>query len=427
MIGRGGGGGGRGRMLGPRIASAGEQVAVIRPDGGGGPLLSTQPIARRALVDFCLLPMKGYQVLALGVYASDGSDAGHLTLHRWPGTRRGRRQRRPSQARARSFRSLGRAPSLPLGTRPRRCPEGRPDITRPQTRSAAVRPRPIRAAPAGDRARRIEDRRGPIVQSRGRGLGRRQVARSPSPGSGGPRGTPRPWRWDQRASSPWPGPVARSRSGISRSPSPSCLLRAGTLHQMVHLLRFNPRDGSILAAAGSGGGIELWDLVTRMTVIAALPIQGEGVDGSEPSRPTARRLRPASRRASRSGRWSSRSRQARAPARRATCPRLPMAFGPGDLLGDRLPSDGEPSRGAAPALARALAVARPPIWTWDQVRPSSVGFDDQGRLHRPRIRRRAAGTSRPGAASPSRRSNCRPSNFRSTDGRPDGPRQGGPL
>ena len=160
------------------------------------------------------------------------------------------------------------------------------------------------------------------------------------------------------------------------------------LHQsMVTLLRFGPRDGSLLAAAGRGGGIELWDLATH-TPIATLPTS-EGVEDLAFA-PDGRTLAAthASTGTASEGRttgaapaslvsfWSLVEPTAQYVLPESSDLPTALAFGPGDILAIA-------SREAPLRLWGGPGQCPPSITSWPRHRPTSVSFDASGRMITP--------------------------------------------
>jgi eukaryotic-like serine/threonine-protein kinase len=157
---------------------------------------------------------------------------------------------------------------------------------------------------------------------------------------------------------------------------PKRMTGLGPHQSFITQLRFSPRDGSILAAAAMGGGVDLWDLSTH-SMIAALPTR-EGVEDLAFS-PDGRTL--AAAQASSIGLWS-----VAEPVAQHVLPETgesprSVAFGPDDRLAI---ASAESNTGQAPASPLRLwdGPGRCPVSlrAWDQVKPSSIGFDAQGRL-----------------------------------------------
>jgi eukaryotic-like serine/threonine-protein kinase len=343
------------RFGSPRIASAGEQIAVIRPDGGGVRLFDFTNLDAPA--DF--LPMKGYQVSAL--HAS--LDGRSLVTHGRPTTGN------PSRPMAGDRPGPGSRPD-PL-EEPRLCLWDRDHREAPKTTLTLPTPKADNSirwlwsaiSPDGSRIAAARSNEPEVWLWDGEGrplLPSIEVQGNPTALAMGPAGL--------LAIASSGGEIALWDLTSSR---PKRLFSLG-LHQMVNHLRFSPRDGSILAAASSGGGIELWDLATR-TVIAELPIREVDDLSFSPDGRTLAAGQPSS-----IALWSLAE-----PIGQDVLPEsgdLPfaMAFGPGDLLAIA-------SRDATPALAplrlwEGPGRCPPSVEAWDQVRPSSVGFDDQGRL-----------------------------------------------
>jgi len=149
------------------------------------------------------------------------------------------------------------------------------------------------------------------------------------------------------------------------------------LHQsFVTQLRFSPRDGSILAAAGVGGAVELWDLSTH-SMIAALPTR-EWVEDLAFSR-DGRTL--AAAQASSIAIWS-----VIEPVAQHVLPETGeaprgVAFGPNDLLAI---ASAEGNTGQSPLSPLRIwggpGLCPVSVRAWDQVKPSAVSFDNKGRL-----------------------------------------------
>ncbi len=344
--------GGRARQA-DRIAAAGDQVAVIRPDGAGVRFFDVA--APDTPVDE--LAMKGYHVTSV-LASADGRRL--VTVDR------------PQPA---------RPPAAPPGPGPRGEPEeprvclwdrDHPDAPRatlalpPSRLDAPARDRSwlmVAIAPDGSRvaAGRAHEAEVAIWDGDGRPLPPIDVPGNMTALALGPAG--------QLAVAGIGGEIAL---WDLTSPKPRPLTGLGLHQSFVTLLRFSPRDGSILAAAGMGGGVELWDWAAH-ALIAALPTHEEvgdlafSADGrmlaaAQPSsiatwavvEPTAQGVLPDS----------------------GDFP-VSMAFGPGDLL-----AIASRDNQGTTALRLWAGPGRGPIsvQAWPQVRPGSVGFDDRGRL-----------------------------------------------
>ena len=155
-----------------------------------------------------------------------------------------------------------------------------------------------------------------------------------------------------------------------RKPKP---LPGLSLHQsFASQLRFSPRDGSILAVAGSGTGIELWDLTTH-TLLAILPTRNHVEDLA--FSPDGRTL--AAGQASSIALWSVVEPTALDVLPETGDPTMSLAFGPDDVLAIASLTNWT----TAPIrLWGGPGRCPPSVQAWDQVRPTSVGFDDRGRL-----------------------------------------------
>ena len=142
------------------------------------------------------------------------------------------------------------------------------------------------------------------------------------------------------------------------------------LHQsFVSLLRFGPRDGSILAAAGGmGGGVELWDLSTH-TPIAALPTSERVRDLA--FSPDGRTLAAGPGKSI--ALWSLVEPTAQFVLPESGDTPEALAFGPDDLLVIA-------SRDAPLRLWGGPGQCPPSLVSWPKHRPVSVGFDASGRM-----------------------------------------------
>ncbi len=302
-----------------RIASAGEQLAVIAADGasvGFFDLASPD-------VPVEILPMKGHHVSALHVSA-DG---------RTPAHRRAPLLGEPDASDARrsaGARAPGRAPDLTLGPRPPRGPQGHADAPRLEAARPALQPGPAgpaAAAAAGHLARRVEDRRRPPVRDRDLPLGRRGPPPPPDrrpgqghdPGAGAGRA---PRRRGQRRRDRALGPLAlRAEAAAKPGPEPELHLPApiqpqerldprrrrdvrrrralGPLHALDDRRPADPRRGRgprLLPRRpdpGGGPAVEHQALVGRRAVRAARPARDGGIPqerGVRPRRPPGHRL-----------------------------------------------------------------------------------------------------------------------------------------
>ena len=348
------GGGDRGRPAGPRIAAAGEQVAVIQPDGGGVRLFDLASPDTPAEI----LPMKGHHVSGL-LASADGRRL--LTIGRaYPGgpNRQGGADRPDPPEEPRIFlwdRDHPEAPKPPLTL-----PASKLDQQYPRDRP---RPTMLAISPDGSRvaAARTFETEIALWDGEGRPLPSIDVQVNATALALGPAGLV--------AVAGNGGEIALWDLSFSKPKR----LPGLDLHQsFVRLLRFSPQNGSILAAAGMGGGVEVWDLSTHV-MIAALPTK-EWVEDLAFS-PDGQAL--AAGQSSSIALWSMVE-----PLAQHVLPETGdfprgLAFGPGDLLA--IASDAN----QAPAALRIWGGpgrCPPSVQVWDQVRPSSVGVDGQGRL-----------------------------------------------
>lgn len=345
--------GGRDRPGGPRIATAGEQVAVIRPDGGVRLFNVASPETTVAE-----LAVKGHYVTSLWASA-DGQRL--VTVSRPVTGNQGRpfppdRPEPPEEPRILLW-DRNRLES-PLATLT--LPPWKSDQPFARDRSRLL----LAISSDGSKiaAARSLETEVSLWDGKGRPLSPIVVQINATALALGPA--------DLLA-------VAGNNGEIALwdlSPARAKHLPGVGLHQsFVSMLRFSPRDGSLLAAAGMGGGVELWDLTTH-SLIAALPTR-EWVEDLAFS-PDGRTL--AAGQATSMAMWS-----VAEPVGQEMLPEssdIPraLAFGPDDLLAiassdaSPVPSPlrlwGEPGR------------CPPSLKAWDQVHPSSIGFDDQGQL-----------------------------------------------
>ena len=352
-----GGRGGRGYRPGdPRIASAGDQIAVVAPEGSAvrffDPALPEVPAE--------ILPIKGQTVA--GVLASANGRrllvAGRASANGYPGP----------------------------NSNPNRPPDGPEELRitlwdrdRPQDPRASLTPPaskldqpfgrdrfgPLLAiAPDGSKvaAARFFESEVALWDGEGRPLPPIDVQVNATALAIGPTGLLA---------------VAGNGGEIAiwdLSPTKPARLQGLVLHQsFVSLLRFNPSNGSILAAAGMGGGVELWDLAMH-SPIAALPTR-EAVSDLAFS---ADGLTLAAGQSSSLASWSIIEPVGQhALPESGTTPRG-LAFGPGDLLAI---ASVDATQAPAPLrLWGGPGICPPSVRAWDQARASSVGFDAQGRL-----------------------------------------------
>ncbi len=224
------------------------------------------------------------------------------------------------------------------------------------------------------------------VRDRDLALGRRRASRSPRSTS---RATPRPWRWGPAgllAVAGTGGEIALwdlSPGGPKRLPGLGLAPELRLAPPVQSPGRLDPRRRR------DGGGIELWDLSTH-SMIAALPTK-EGVEdlAFSPDGRTLAAGQPFEHRDS--GRSPSRSAQHVLPET-GEIPRG-VAFGPGDLLAIASSEANQPP-GAAPALGRPRPAA-PPRSGWEQVRPVVRRLRRPGAADRRSKPTRSAGSSRP--------------------------------
>ena len=349
------GGGGRGRPGGPRIAPSGEQVAIIRPDGGAVRLFDLASLDAPAEV----MLMKGHHLA--GLYAStDG----------------------------RRLLTVGRASQAGPN---RQGPPDRPDFSEEQRiylwdRDHPEAPKATLTLPTSKLDQQFaRDRPGPPM-----------LAISPD---GSRIAAARPFEteialWDGEGR-PLPSiDVQLNATALVLGPA-GLLAVAGNggeialrdlsfanpkrlpgldLHQsFVYLLRFSPQNGSILAAAGMGGGVELWDLSTH-AMIAALPTK-EWVEDLAFS-PDGQTL--AAAQSSSIALWSLVEPLAQHVLPETGDVPRGLVFAPGDLLAI---TSLDANQAPAPLRIWGGPGRCPPsVQAWDQVRPSSVGVDARGRL-----------------------------------------------
>jgi len=154
-----------------------------------------------------------------------------------------------------------------------------------------------------------------------------------------------------------------------RKPLPGLGRRQGFVRQ----LRFSPLDGSLLAASTDPGGIELWDVAAH-ALVAALPTR-DRVDDLAFS-PDGRTL--AASQSTSIALWSIVEPVAQAQLPESTEVPVALAFGPGDLLAI---ASRDAARMVGPLRLWARPGSSPPdVRRWDRARPAAVGFDDRGRV-----------------------------------------------
>ena len=350
-----GGGGGRPRPSDLRLAPAGDQVAVILPDGSGVGFhdLASPGVPAETLVT------KGHQVVGL-LASTDGRRL--LTIAR-PEAAGANRPGPPDRL------APPEEPRIALWDRDH--PDGpRASLTPPAPKLDPTMPRDrpgsllLAIAPDGSRvavARQFEtevalwDGEGRPLPSIPIGVNATTLALGPAgllavAGNGGEVAL-----WDLSQAMP------------KRLPSLA-------LHQsFVTLLRFSPRDGSILAATGMGGGVELWDLTTH-AVLATLPTRGWVHDLA--FSPDGQTL--AAGQDTGVALWS-----VVEPVAQHVLPETGdtprgLAFGPGDVLAI---ASAEANQAPSPLrLWGGPGKCPVSLREWDRVRPSSIGFDARGRL-----------------------------------------------
>jgi eukaryotic-like serine/threonine-protein kinase len=358
-------GGMRGRPGDSRIATAGNQVAVIATDRGSiGFFDLASPDAPAEI-----LPLKGHHVSSL-LASADGRRL--LTVD--SRLNQGNPNRPGPQDRMEPFEE----PRISLWDRDHPHPESpRATLTLPATKlESPLRPGPLLLAisPDGSRiaiARQNEteislwDGQGqPLRDSQGQLLPPIDVQVNATTLALGPAGL--------LAVAGNGGEIAIWDLSLAR---PKKMMSLGGHHSFITLLRFSPQNASILAATGIGGAVELWDLSTH-SMIAALPtkewvddltfsLDGQTLAAGQSSsialwsvvEPVAQQVLPET----------------------GDIPRS-VAFGPGDLLAI---ASVEATPGQPPSPLRLWGgPGRCPVsvQAWDQVRPSSVGFDARGRL-----------------------------------------------
>ena len=351
----GNGRGGRGRpggWGGPRMAPSGDhQVVVIQPDGGGVRYFDVAMPDTPALV----VPMKGHHVNAL-LASDDGQHLVTVVGRPFGGGPQGRlgpdaRPEPPDEPRVYLWdRDHPEAHRATL-TLPA------PKLDQPFGRNA---PTMLAIAPDGSRvaAARFFESTVSLWDGDGMPLPPVEVQGNATALALGPAGL--------LAVAGNGGEIALWDLSSSRPKQ----LRGLGLHQsFVDTLRFRPKDGSILAASGMGGGVELWDLTTH-DLIAALPTREvEDLVFSADGRTLA--------------------------AGQSSSIALWSVVEP--IAQDVLPESGETPRGLAFGPEGLLAITsidanQAPsalrLWegpdhcprAWDQVKPWSVGFDGRGRL-----------------------------------------------
>jgi serine/threonine protein kinase/WD40 repeat protein len=167
-----------------------------------------------------------------------------------------------------------------------------------------------------------------------------------------------------------------------RKPLPGLGPHQGQIYQ----LRFSPRDGSLLAAAsGPSPGVQLWDMATHSLVASlrtarwvedlAFAPDGRTLAANMGAPPA---LTPGAVSPSSIELWSIVD-----PVAQDVLPESgefpsALAFGPGDVLAiasrDATRASGSLRFWGGPGRCP------PSLQSWEQVRPSSIGFDDRGRL-----------------------------------------------
>ncbi|WP_435008995.1 WD40 repeat domain-containing serine/threonine protein kinase [Tundrisphaera lichenicola] len=347
--------GGNPQPRGPRIAAAGDRVAVIHPDGDGIRLFDlASPDAPPEV-----FPLAGHHVMGLAASA-DGHQI--LTIDRPSHSR-------PEHPRPPEFRpDPPEEPRLHLWDAMH---PGDPPVmlTLPAAKGDApffewqVWPM-VAISPDGSKiaAARFSDARVSLWDGQGKPLPPIDVQGNVTALALGPAGL--------LAVAGTGGEIAL----WDLSPSqPKPLPGLGIRQSFIKMLRFSPRDGSMLAAAGMGSGIELWDLTTRSPIAGLLT--RESVDDLAFS-PDGRTL--AAGQASSIALWSMVE-----PLGQSVLPELgdrpgSLAFGPGELLA--ITSMGPNFKPAALRFWGGPGVCPPSLKVWDQLQLSSVGFDAQGRL-----------------------------------------------
>jgi serine/threonine protein kinase/WD40 repeat protein len=356
-------GGMRGRPGDSRIAAAGEQVAVISTDSGsiGFFDLASPDLPAETL------PLKGHHVSSL-LASADGRRL--LTVDSRPN------QGNPNRSGPQDRLEPPEEPRISLWDRDH--PESpRATLTLPATKlEPPLRPGPLLLAISPDGSRiaiarlneteiSLWDGQGqPLRDSQGQLLPPIDVQVNATTLALGPAGL--------LAVAGNGGEIAIWDLSLAR---PKRMLSLGGHHSFITLLRFSPQNASILAATGIGGAVELWDLSTH-SMIAALPTK-EWVDDLAFS-PDGQTL--AAGQASSIAVWS-----VVEPVAQQVLPETgdtprSVAFGPRDLLAI---ASTEATPAQAPSPLRLWGgPGRCPVsvQAWDQVRPSSVGFDDRGRL-----------------------------------------------
>ncbi len=345
----GGRGGGRGRFLGPRNVAAGKQLAIIKPDGTGVHLFD--PASPEAdPVD--LFEMKSS--LIGGLYAStDGRRL--LTLSRPIPSNLNRPDRPEPQEDIRI--TLWDRDQPDLLRQVLTLPPAKVDQPFPGSNRLMVAIAPdgskIAATRVGDAEILLWDDEGhplpPIkVQVNTTALALGPAGLLAVAGTGG-----EVTLWDLSFAEP------KRVAGLG-------------LHQSyVGMLRFSPQSGSLLAASGMGG-IELWDL-SKPALIADFPTK----DPVEDLAFSAEGRTLAAAQPSSIAVWSVIEPTGQhSLTETGNSPRA-VSFGPNNLLAITAFDAGGP---APLRLWGGPGLCPPTVYTWNQTRPSSVGFDADGRL-----------------------------------------------
>ncbi len=349
--GRGGSGQPKGRFTyggaATRIASTGDRVAVIRPDGGGVRLYHAASLASGA-VD---LPMKGHDIIAI-VGAPDSQSL--VTLERTARAEPDEPRGRPAPEEFLAFlwdRDHADAPKAPLPLPP------------PTLDSFPFRRLPLLAvSPNGSTIAiaRPGETKVALYDGQGQPLGPMiDVQVHSSALALGPAGLLAVAGggeiviWDLKARKPLPG--------------------LGRRQGWVHQLQFSPGDGSLLAAAtGPAGGVELWDLNAHDLVAALSP--REWVDDLAFS-PDGRIL--AATQPTSIASWSIVEPLGQVQLPESAEPPVGLAFGPDDRLAI---ASREARTNGALRLWGGPGRYPPEVESWDRVRPGAVAFDALGRL-----------------------------------------------
>jgi len=344
----------------PRIATAGPQVAVVRPDGGGLRLFDVSNPTSPADD----LPLKGHEIIAL-VATPDGRTLATLDRPAREARAPGRGEPGPGRAEPEEIRvslwdrdhaevpraTLILPPPKADPARPEGPPRGRfalPLLAIAPDGSAVAVARPNETEVAlwdGDG----EPLDPPTIDAR---VNISALALGPA-GLLAVAGGAEIVVWDLAGPKPLPG--------------------LGRRQGYVTQLRFSPRDGSLLAAAvAPAGGVELWDLAAH-DLVAALPTRDPVEDLA--FAPDGRTL--AATQASSIATWSIVEPVAQFQLPETGERPISLAFGPGDRLAI---ASRENMAAGALRLWGGPGRCPPEVQTWAGVKPGAVAFDGRGRL-----------------------------------------------